>query len=132
ASRRRYWPLRSRPWRGQTETAGSTPTPRTKDEGPGTDQEQRPQDHGPASAHDRALGGRRGRHVVEDALAAVALHDRVVLANQLEDLRAQAHVAYRAEAIPRRRGHGDALADPRHLLECGDQTLVDLLQQRGA
>src|SRR5688572_19732895 len=99
----------------------TTDGPRTKALLPRTD-----------SADDRALSGRRGRHVIEDALAAVALDDAVVVPNLLEDGRTQAHVAHGTEAIPRRRRDGDALADARHLLERGQQPGVDLLEQRGA
>jgi hypothetical protein len=63
------------------------------------------------------LDGRGRRDVVQDALTAVALDDGVVLAHLLEDLRAEANVAYGTEAVAGGGAESDPLARFRDLLE---------------
>ena len=61
-------------------------------------------------------GRSRGRHGVQDSLAAVALNDLIVPEHGVEDLRPQADVADRADAVAGL-GHADAVAAARHELE---------------
>src|SRR5713101_5612702 len=49
----------------------------------------------------RRRGGGRGRHEIEDALAAVALHDALVAPDGIEDLRPQPDVTDRADSVAR-------------------------------
>ncbi len=72
----------------------------------------------------RGAGGREE----QDAVAAVALHDRVVAQHGVEHLRPQPDVADRADAVARL-GDGDAVALARHLLEGEQRRLVDALDQ---
>ena len=74
---------------------------------------------------------RRRRHVVEDALAAVALDDAAVQADLDEHLRPQAHLALAAPLVLGG-DHGDALAAARDRLVGGDHRRRQLGDQRRA
>ena len=64
----------------------------------------------------RRSAGRRARHVVQDPLAVVTLHDLFVAQDGVEDLRAQPDMADGADAVARF-GHGDAVSPLRDELE---------------
>src|SRR5690348_14049695 len=85
-----------------------------------------------SGADDRLLDGRRWRHVIQDALAAVALNDLIVGANLLEDLRAKADVTCRAQPVTRGGCEGGALARARDLVEQREQSRLECLRQFAA
>src|SRR5689334_12000008 len=84
------------------------------------------------AVRDGGLGRSRGRDVVEDPVAAVALDDRVVAPHFLEHLRAQTNVTRRAQAVAGGGADGDALPRFGHLLEHAEQLLIGLGHQLGS
>ena len=79
---------------------------------------------------DCAFCGRRGRDVVQDALAGITLDDAVVLPHKLKDLRAQAYVTDRTEPVTRGAADRDAFSDPRDLFEQRKEARFQTGQQR--
>ena len=83
-------------------------------------------------AEERVRRGRGWRvREVQDPVAVIALQDRVVAAEGVEDLGTQADVADRADAVARL-GHRDAVALAGDLLEGREHALVERADQRRA